>query len=479
MRRSRRGRSLFLVSSPHSGRLSGQDIAALANEVGGPVLTPGDESYAAEGATYNLAFAHHPAVIVGAAGPGDVQAAVRFASAHGLPVAVLTTGHQAIMPADGAMLITTSRMATVDVDARARTARIGAGTRWRQVVDAASAHGLAPLNGSSPLVGVVGYTLGGGLSPTLGRAYGWAADHVRAIEVVTPDGVLRTATPATEPDLFWALRGGKSNFGAVTALEIELFPVERLYGGGLFFSGQYAARVLRAYREFTQTVPDAMATSIALLRLPPLPFVPEPLRGNFTIHVRFSYSGPAGDGARMVAPMRAAAPTLIDTLGEMPYARFAEIHSDPVDPAPFLERSAMLRTLAPETVDTLIELAGPSADCPLAFVELRHLGGALSRLPAVPDAVGNRDAAFAFWVVAIGTPEDGAATMKYADILLERLAPWSTGGKYLNFMSSEDASAEKTRPAYSGVDYGRLQAIKAEYDPSNMFRLNHNIPPLA
>jgi FAD/FMN-containing dehydrogenase len=465
------------VSSPHSGRLSSQDIAELSKEVSGPVLTPGDGSYAAEGATYNLAFAHHPAVIVGATSPGDVQAAVRFASAHELPVAVLTTGHQAIMPADGAVLITTGRMAAVEVDVAGRSARVGAGTRWQQVIDAASAHGLAPLNGSSPLVGVVGYTLGGGLSPTLGRAYGWAADHVRAIEVVTPDGVLRNVTPVTEPDLFWALRGGKSNYGAVTSLDIELFPVTRLYGGGLFFSGQYAAQVLRAYREFTQGAPDEMATSVALLRLPPLPFVPEPLRGNFTIHVRFSYSGPAEDGARLVAPMRAAAPALIDTLGEMPYSRFAEIHSDPVDPAPFLERSAMVRTFAPETVDTLIELAGPAADCPLAFVELRHLGGALSRPPAIPDAVGNRDAAFAFWIVAIGTPDDGAATMRYADIMLDRLAPWCTGGKYLNFMSSEDASPEQTRPAYSGVDYGRLQAIKARYDPANMFRLNHNIPP--
>ncbi|HUN31069.1 MAG TPA: FAD-binding oxidoreductase [Trebonia sp.] len=467
------------MSSPHSGRLSDQDIAALGEEVSGPVLRPGDESYAAEAATYNLAVPHHPAVIVGAASPADVQAAVRLAAARGLPVAVLATGHQAIMPADGAVLITTSRMAAVSVDPAARTARVGAGTRWQQVVDAATPHGLAPLNGSSPLVGVVGYTLGGGLSPTLGRAYGWAADHVRALEVVTADGALRTVTPTAEPDLFWALRGAKSNFGVVTALEIDLFPVRRLYGGGLFFSGQDAQQVLRAYRDLTQTAPDELATSVALLRLPPLPFVPEPLRGNFTIHVRVSYLGSAEAGAELVAPLRAAAPALIDTLGEMPYARFAEIHSDPVDPAPFLERSAMLAALTPQTLDTLIELAGPDADCPLAFVEMRHLGGALRRPPAVPDAVGNRDAAFAFWIVAIGTPQDGAEMMKYADLMLDRLAPWSTGGKYLNFMSSEDATADKTRPAYTGVDYRRLQAIKAEYDPTNMFRLNHNIPPRA
>jgi FAD/FMN-containing dehydrogenase len=466
------------MSSPRSTQLADSDVAALWKEVRGPVLTPKDDSYAAESATYNLAFAHHPAVIVGAAEPGDVQAAVRFASAHGLPVAVLATGHQAIMPADGAMLITTSRMASVDLDPRNAAVLVGAGTRWQQVVDASTAAGLAPLNGSSPLVGVVGYTLGGGLSPTLGRRYGWAADHVTAIDVVTPDGRLRHATADTEPDLFWALRGGKSNFGVVTGLRFDLFPVRTLYGGGLFFAGRDAAAVLAAYREFASAAPDEMTSSVALLRLPPLPFVPEPLRGNFTVHVRFSYSGPPEDGARLVAPMRAAAPTLIDTVAEMPYARFAEIHSDPVDPAPFAERSAMLRELGADTVDALLDLAGPDADCPLAFVELRHLGGALGRPPAVPDAVGNRDAAFALWLVGIGTPDQAAPAMDYADTMTRRLAPWSTGGKYINFLAYDDATADQTRPAYEGVDYARLQAIKAEYDPSNMFRLNHNIPPL-
>jgi FAD/FMN-containing dehydrogenase len=467
------------VSPSLSGRFSNEDIAELAKQVTGPVLTPDDETYAAECATYNLAVGHRPAVVVGAAGPGDVQAAVRFASGHELPVAVLATGHQAIVPADEAVLITTSRMAAVDVDAQARSAHIAAGTRWQQVIDVAAEHGLAPLNGSSPLVGAVGYTLGGGLSPTMGRAYGWAADHVHAIEVVTADGTLHNVTSVTEPDLFWALRGGKSNFGVVTALDVELFPVARLFAGGLFFSGRHAAAVLHAYQEFAQTAPDDVTTSVALLRLPPLPFVPEPLRGTFTVHVRFSYLGTVAEGECLVAPLRAAAPVLIDTVGEMPYSRFAEIHSDPVDPAPFMERSAMIRTFTPETVDALLELAGPDTDCPVAFVELRHLGGALNRPPEAPSAVGNRDAAFALWIVAIGMPEDGAETMKYADVALERLAPWCTGGKYLNLMSTEDAGAEKSRAAYHGVDYERLQDVKAAYDPANLFCLNHNIPPRA
>jgi FAD/FMN-containing dehydrogenase len=464
------------MSSSNSGGFSGPDISALREQVSGPVLTPGDDSYAAESATFNLIIAHHPTVIVGATGPGDVQAAVRFAAERGLPVAVLATGHQAGVPADGAMLITTSRMAAVQVDAQVGCARIGAGTQWQQVVDEASKYGLAPLNGSSPLVGAVGYTLGGGLSGTMGRAYGWAADHVHSIEVVTPDGVLRNVTPMSEPDLFWALRGGGSNFGVVTAMEIELFPVIRLYAGGLFFPGQHAARVLDAYREFTGAAPDLMSSSVALLRLPPLPSIPEPLRGKLVVHVRVSYLGTPQEGERVVAPLRAAAPTLIDTVADMPYSRFAEIHADPVDPAPFQERIAMIAALTQETLDRLVDLAGPGADCPLPFVELRHLGGALSRPPQVPSAVGNRDANFSLFIIAaIGAPEDGIAAVKYADTVLEQLAPWSTGGKYLNFLSKDAAGEEGTRAAYSGVDYERLQTIKATYDPANLFRLNHNI----
>jgi FAD/FMN-containing dehydrogenase len=463
--------------SLHNQQLDDASVATLAALVSGPVLTPGSPGYAREVAVYNLAIEHHPAVVVGAAGAVDVQAAVRFANEHDLPVAVLSTGHQATSPADDAILINTSRMSSVTIDPTARRARVGAGARWQQVVEAAAEHGLAPLNGSSPLVGVVGYTLGGGLSPTMGRAFGWAADHVSRIEVVTADGEIRNTTTETEPDLFWALLGGKSNFGVVTELEFALFPVTRLYAGGLFFAGEHAAAVLHAYRAFAESAPEQVSSSIALLRLPELPFIPELLRGRFTVHIRFSFLGPGEDGESLAAPLRAAAPALIDTVGEMPYSRFAEIHSDPVDPAPFAERSAMLKLLTPEAVEKLIQLAGPDADCPAAFVELRQLGGALSRAGAVPNAVGNRDAAFALWIVAIGASQDTDAAMKFADHALAGLAPWSTGGAYLNFMSAGDATESGTRVAYSAADYERLRAIKGKVDPANRFRLNHNVPP--
>ncbi|WP_063798141.1 nuclear transport factor 2 family protein [Streptomyces sp. 150FB] len=449
--------------------------ATLTAQVTGPVLGPDDDGFAEECAPYNLAVAHRPAVVVGAVDSADVQAAVRFAAAHGLPAAVMATGHQAIVPADESVLITTRRMAGVSVDPEARTARVAAGATWQQVVDAATPHGLAPLNGSSPLVGVVGYTLGGGLSPTMGRAHGWASDHVTSIDVVTADGLPRRVDATAEPELFWALRGGKSNFGIVTAMEFALFPVTHLWAGGLFFSGDDAAAVLHAYAAFTAAAPNALSSSIALLRLPPLPGVPELLAGRFTVHIRISYLGAEKEGEHLVAPLRAAAPVLLDTLGPMPYEDFAGIHSDPVDPAPFSEYTAMLSALTPDTVEAILTAAGPAADCPVQFVELRHLGGALAR-PA-DNAVGNRDARFALWVVAIGMPDDLGAQDAYADALLARMRPWSTGGRYLNFLAAHNTAIPDVRAAYDEAAYRRLRDIKRRFDPHNLFRLNHNIPP--
>jgi FAD/FMN-containing dehydrogenase len=236
--------------------VTASDARSLSAKVDGVVLAPGDDGYADECATYNLAVPRRPAVVVGAASPGDVGAAVRFGLARGLPVGVLATGHATSVASDGAVLVTTKRMNAVSVDPVTRTARVGAGARWQQVIEAAAPHGLAPLSGSSPLVGVVGYSLGGGLSPTLGRTHGWAADHVRAIEMITSDGRLTRATAERETDLFWAARGGKDNFGIATAIEFDLFEVPRLYGGALYFPGELAADVLHAYQEWAPALPE-------------------------------------------------------------------------------------------------------------------------------------------------------------------------------------------------------------------------------
>lgn len=256
------------------------DVDGLAKSVDGPVLTPGSAAYDEEVTGFNRSVTHRPAVVMGAASEADVVTAVRFAHAHGLALAVLSTGHgPSVGATDDTLLITTRRMSRVTVDPERMTARVQAGVRFGQLVDATAAHGLAPLSGSSPGVGVVGCTLGGGASLTMGRAYGWACDHVTAMEVVTADGAAHHVSPDHEPDLFGALLGGKSNFGVVTAMEFGLFPVTRLYAGALFFSGDDAREVLEAYARFVAAAPDEMTSGIAFLDFPPLPELPPFLQG--------------------------------------------------------------------------------------------------------------------------------------------------------------------------------------------------------
>jgi UDP-N-acetylenolpyruvoylglucosamine reductase len=451
--------------------------AELSHRVAGPVLLPGDEGYAEECATYNPAVPNSPALVVGAAGPSDVQAALAFAKAHDLAVAVMNTGHTTVVANDRTLLITTRRMDEVTIDPVARRARVGAGVRWQQVVDAAAKHGLAPLNGSSPLVGVVGYTLGGGLSATMGRKYGWASDHVTALDIVTADGQVRQATADAEPELFWAVRGAKSNLGIVTALEFELFPVTRLYGGVLIFPGEHAEAVLRAYATLTARAPDELTTSIAFMRLPDVPVFPEPLRGTFTVHVRISFLGAADEADALLAPLRTAAPVMIDTVADMPYTDYAAIYSDPEGPAPFAERTLSLSPLTGDLVAELLASIGPAADVPADIIELRHLGGALRDTPAGAGAAGLRTSEFVLWVVAVGGPDLTGPALRWTDGLFAALEPWALEGKHLNFIGQEDLSDEAVRAAYPASTYSRLARAKSGYDPANVFRLNHNIKP--
>jgi hypothetical protein len=318
--------------------------------------------------------------------------------------------------------------------------------------------------------------MGGGLGP-LGRQYGYAADNVRSLEIVTADGTVRTASPDEEPELFWGVRGSRGNLGVVTALEMDLVPVSRLYGGGLFFGAAETAEVLDLYREWVTTVPDTMTTSVALIRLPPFEAIPEPIRGKFVLHVRIAFTGSAEEGAALIEPLRAAAPALIDAVGEMPYTAVGTIHNDPTDPAPFVERSALLRVLEPATVKVLLDLAGPDTEPPLAVLELRQLGGALAGPPARPSAVGFRDAAFSVFIGTLGIPELIGPAHEFHLQLFEALAPWRVGGPFVSFLSGVDTDPAVVATAYEPADYARLRTIKGTFDPTNLFRINHNIPP--
>jgi FAD binding domain/Berberine and berberine like len=456
-------------------------LTELVQRLTGPVFTPDMSGYADEIAAFNLAVAHEPGLVVGAANEVDVAEAVQFASRHGLNVAVLNTGHgPSIGAGSDTLMITTRRMSGINIDAEKRTARVAAGVRFGELVEAATAHGLAPLPGSSPGVGVVGYTLAGGASATMGRKYGWAADHVSAMDVVTADGQLHHVSAQSEADLFGALLGGKSNFGVVTAMEFALFPVTHLYAGSIFYSGEHAREVLEAYRRFTRSAPDEISTGIALLNLPPLPGLPPFMQGKLTVSLRVSYLGEADTGKRLIEPLRSAAPVLMDTVTEIPYGQFATITNDPTDPAPAVEHFGLLTDLTEDTVEAIVGVAGPGSKGGMNIVDIRHLQGAFGRPPAVPNAVGGRDAAFAFFALTVVPP--GQEVADYLDSgreLVAALAPWLHPRGNPSFLGPADTTEPLTRRAYDPDVYQNLRSLKARHDPQNRFRLNHNIPPAA
>lgn len=420
---------------------------------------------------YNRAVEHQPEVIVPAVTVEDVVAAVRYATERGLGVSVMATGHGPSHPADGQMLITTSRMDGVTIDPAARTARVEAGVRSGALVKAAAAYGLAPLSGSSPDVGVISYHLGGGLG-LLGRSLGWASDHVRAIEVVTADGVVRRATTSTEPDLFWALRGGgRGTLGVVVALEIGLHPITRLYGGGMHFAADAASRVLTTWAEWTGTVPEEMASSVLLIKMPDLPVLPAALRGRFVVHVRFVFTGPAAHGAHLVERFRALGP-VTDTVTEMPFTRLGTIHAEPTTPVPFHARNRVLTRFDEAAAGQLLRHAGPDAGAPY-LVELRHTGGALGRPGPEPSALGRRDGEFVLYAGAAAEPSKLPGLHSAYDALFEAMAPWATGGVCLSFLSGPDVTAAEHASGYRPADVVRLAQIKRSVDPEDVFCVHH------
>jgi FAD/FMN-containing dehydrogenase len=432
------------------------------------MLRPGDHRYDDERSGFQLAWQHRPQVIAAVAHPADVQAAVDLARTKRLAVAVQATGHGlATAAGEDGELVSTRRLNGVRVDPAARTAWVEAGARWEQVIEAAAPYGLAPLSGSAPHVGAVSYTLGGGLG-LLARRYGYAADHVRALEVVTADGRLRRCDAETEPDLFWALRGGRDNFGVVTGMEISLLPVDRVYGGTLHFDGRLAGEggLARAYLEWTAGLPDELTSSMSLIAFP----------DRYIASVRIVYTGDRAEGERLVEPLRTAGPRLTDQVEELPFSESGSIYRDPVQPHGYYGvHNAMLRDLDAATLAEVVELTGPAAAVP-CIMEVRHLGGALSRPPAVPNAVGHRDARYLVRVLSPLPDRNTAGARSVHEKALGVLESLSMG-RCLNFVYGL-LTTDEVRTGYNPADYDRLAELKRRYDPDNLFRLGHNIPPV-
>ncbi|WP_217144557.1 FAD-binding oxidoreductase [Streptomyces sp. AC627_RSS907] len=439
------------------------------------LLRPGDAGFAEEKAAFNLTVTHDPEAIALPRTTEEAAAAVRWGARRRLPVAVQATGHGIGVPADGALLVNTRHMTGVRIDPRTRTARIQAGTKWAEVVKAAAEHGLAPLVGSAPGVSAIGYVTGGGL-PVFGRAFGYAADHVRRFSIVTPNGTVREVSPSRYPDLFWGVRGGKSNFGLVTSMDVELFPIRTLYGGTLTYPGALAPQLLRAYQNWSARLPEKAASEFTLARMPDLPSVPEPLRGQLLVNIRFAYLGSVKDGERLLRPMLLGQP-LANTVKELPHTRIGEVYNDPTTPMPAWERTGLVRRLDDRTVARLLALAGPGVTLPPGAVSIRQLGGALSHRPRHANAIGHRDAGFTFFSAMLAPPDAGAQLRQVQQKLMDGMGDVLTGGAFPNFLNSLDTTPDAVRAAYTVQDWRRLRQLKHRYDPRNTFRINHNIPP--
>jgi FAD/FMN-containing dehydrogenase len=446
----------------------------LQSRLQGLAIAPGDERYDQLRAAWNLTVDQHPALIVVAENAADIAEAVRYARETDLKVAVQATGHGVIRPADGSLLVLTSSMTDVRVNAQSRTAWVSAGAKWARVLEEAHAVGLAPLLGSSPDVGAVGYTLGGGMG-WLARKYGMSIDSVNCFEVVTANGDVVTASDQQNTDLFWGLRGGGGGLGIITGMEIRLYPVNQFYGGNLYYSIDRAPELFARYREWIASAPDELTSSIVVMNYPPLPFVPEPLRGKAIAQIRGAYCGPIDRGEAMLKFWREWQAPLIDDFAARPFSEIDKVSNDPVNPSPGLSSGLWLKDLSDETLATLIEysaaIAGPR---PVMFAEVRHAGGAIARVDPHTNAYSHRHAPHMLELVGMTpTPEAQAAYHAHVTQLTQALQPHLIG-VYLNFMEGEEA-VKHSRDGFSPEAYRRLQTLKTLYDPDNRFSHSYDL----
>lgn len=456
----------------HTPTETGLLVGDLRELLDGDFVVPGDDDWDEARLAWNLAVDQRPAAVALPESAEDVAAIVAFARAQGLRVAPQGTGHNAAAlggELDDTILLKTERMRGVTIDPETRTARAEAGVIWIEVVEAAAEHGLAALAGSSPDVGVVGYTLGGGLS-WLARKHGIGANQVTAIEVVTASGDLVRTDWANEPELFWALRGGGGSFGIVTAIEFNLFPITEVYAGILWFPVDRATEILKVWRSWTDGLPDELTTVGRILQFPPMPELPEEIRGQSFVVVQAIFLGDEAEGARLLEPMRALGPVM-DTVETIPITALSKLHMDPEEPVPGAGDGGMLDDVDDHLIDLFVEgVVGK----PILSAEIRHLGGAVARRSSQHGAVDAFEAPFITFLVGIAaTPEMGAAVHAATKELMHRLEPWQAGHTYMNFAETR----RKPATLFSSASYHRLRQIKAIVDPTDLIRSNHPVPP--
>ncbi len=452
-------------------------LGALRGGIRGEVVTPADAQYDQVRAIWNAMIDRRPGLIVRCLNSSDVVTAVRFAREHDLLLSVRGAGHNIAGKslADGALLIDLSLMRSVHVDASSRTARVDAGATLGDVDAETQSYGLALPVGINSTTGVAGLTLGGGFG-WLSRKHGLTVDNLIAAHVVTAAGDRLWCSADQHSDLFWAIRGGGGNFGIVTSFEFQLHPVGPEVISGLIVHPFSAARdVLRAYRAFTASAPDAVTAWVVMRAAPPLPFLPPEVHGTKVLVLAAMYAGNSAHGADALAPLRKIGTPIADVIGPHPFAGWQQAFDPLLTPgARNYWKSHNFEELSDEAIDTLLKyvetLPGPQSE-----VFIAHLGGAVNTVSVEATAYPHRDAEY---VVNVHTrwddPADDQRSVAWARELYKATEPFATGGVYVNFIS--EGEDDRLAGAY-GANMERLAEVKRDYDPDNVFRINWNIRP--
>jgi FAD/FMN-containing dehydrogenase len=436
------------------------------------IVRPGDARYDEVRPAWNLTVDQRPAAVAVPRDADQVVAAVLYAKRQGLRVAAQGTGHNAQPLGDlsDTLLIKTHEMRGVEIDAPNRIARVEAGAQWGDVVGPAGEHGLAALSGSSHDVGVVGYSLGGGIS-FLARRYGLSANRILAAEVVTADGDLVRADRSQNQDLFWAIRGGGGAFGVITALELELFDLPTVYAGAAFFPIERASEALHAWRELTMRIDDRTTSIGRILRVPPFEDIPEPFRGKHFAMIEVIHIGDQRSGEEVVKAIRGLEPE-IDTYGLIPTEALIHLHMDPPGPVPGNgEHHVAMATLPAEAIDAFVAANGADSGSDILTAEIRHLGGAIAR-PDASNGAAHIDAEYVSFAASMAVTPEMAIKAEHDLAGMDRaMEPFGGARKYLNFTEKPADAAE----FYEKDTLTRLRAVKAQVDPDGIFRSNQPI----
>jgi FAD/FMN-containing dehydrogenase len=452
------------------------DLEAFEADLHGSIVLPGSPDYDVARQVHNALNDGRPALIVRAADAHDVAKTVVLARESGLTLSVRGGGHSVAgySTNDGGIVLDLGAMKGLHIDPDRRVAWAQPGLTAGEYTAAAAAHGLATPFGDTGSVGIPGLTLGGGIG-WLVRKYGMAIDALQAVEIVTADGREITASEESHPDLFWAVRGGGGNFGVVTRFQFKLYPVGGILGGALFMPA--TRDVLRSLVPIAASAPEELTTISFVMALPPAPFFPAELVGTMSLTIMFVWSGddPA-DGQAALQPFRDVATPLVELAMPMPYPGIYQMLAEAEKRGLSVHRSRFLSALDDEAVDAILDaMAAPSS--PGAMVQLRVLGGAMSRVPADATAFAHRDApVMAVIITGFEDPSTEATHRAWTEALHEALGA-NDAGVYSNFLEVE--GEERIRSAYPGDTYERLSEIKRRYDPSNLFRMNQNIRPAA